>query len=104
MIAPTRDDVRLDAVTHVTFSQMVISSGLSEAELTELVRYGALVPEDPQASAWTFESHWLMIARRASRLRRELDLDAHGVSVVLSYLERIEGLERELRALRARLG
>ena len=104
MIAPTHDDVRLDAVTEVSFTQMVISSGLSEEELSELVRYGALVPSDPQAPSWTFEAHWLMVARRASRLRRELDLDAHGVSVVLSYLERIEALERELRALRAQLG
>lgn len=104
MSAPTQDDVRLETVTHVSFTQMIVSSGLSEAELTELVRYGALVPDDPQASAWTFESHWIIVARRASRLRRELDLDAHGVSVVLSYLDRIEALERELRAMRARLG
>ena len=104
MIAPTQHDVRLDTVTRVSFTQMVISSGLTEAELTELVRYGALVPDDPQAAAWTFESHWLLVARTASRLRRELDLDCHGVSVVLSYLDRIDTLERELRALRARLG
>ncbi|MCC6193852.1 MAG: chaperone-modulator protein CbpM [Burkholderiales bacterium] len=104
MITPAPDDVRLDAVTHISFTQMVISSGLSEVELTELVRYGALVPEDPQSPAWTFDAHWLMVARTASRLRRELDLDTHGVSVVLSYLDRIEALEAELRALRARLG
>lgn len=104
MIAPTHDDLRLDAVTEVSFAQMVVSSGLSEAELTELVRYGALVPSDPLAPSWTFESHWLMVARTASRLRRDFELDCHGVSVVLSFLDRIEALEAELRTLRARLG
>jgi uncharacterized protein (UPF0335 family) len=37
-------------------------------------------------------------------LRREYELDPYGVSVVLSYCERIERLEAEIRALRARLG
>lgn len=91
-------------VTSVTFLQMVSASGLTETELTELVRYGALVPQDPAAAPWTFEAQWILAARTASRLRRELDLDAHGVSVVMSFLERIEALESELRALRARAG
>ena len=93
-----------DAVTEITWTQMIKTTGMSEAELTELVRYGALVPRDPDAPTWTFESHWLIVARDASRLRRELDLDPHGVSVVLSFLDRIHDLEAELRALRAQLG
>jgi chaperone modulatory protein CbpM len=104
MIAPTEEELRLDSITEVSFTQMIVSSGLSEADLTELVRYGVLVPTDPAAPAWTFDAHWLIVARRASRLRRELDLDCHGVSVVLSYLDRIQALEAELRALRAQLG
>lgn len=104
MTQSTHDDVRLDAVSEVSFAQMVVSSGLSESELAELVSYGALVPSNPAAPSWTFESHWLIVARTASRLRRDFDLDCHGVSVVLSFLDRIEALEAELRTLRARLG
>jgi len=103
MIAPVQDAVRFDTVTEVTWTQLVNASGLTETEVTELVQYGALVPRDPSAPTWTFESRWLVVARRASRLRRELDLDTHGVSVVLSYAERIDLLEAELRALRAQL-
>ncbi len=91
-------------VTEVTFTQMVSASGLSESELVELVRYGALVPRDPAAATMTFEARWILVARTASRLQRELDLDPHGASVVMSFLERIESLEAELRSLRARLG
>ena len=101
MIASNHDTT--DA-TEVTFTQLVTASGLSEADLRELVRYGALVPRNPEAAAWTFETHWIFAARKASRLSHDFDLDPHGVSVVMSFLERIESLEAELRALRARLG
>ena len=80
------------------------ASGLPENELRELVRYGALVPQDPEAPTWTFEARWLVVAKTASRIRRDFELDPHGVSVVLGYLERIESLEAEIRALRARSG
>jgi hypothetical protein len=104
VIAPLQDAVRFDSITEVTWTQLVKASGMDEAELAELVRYGALVPRDPDAATWTFESHWLLVARNASRLRHDFELDPHGVSVVLSFLDRIEALEAELRALRARVG
>ncbi len=104
MIAPIEDAMHLDAVTEVTWVQLVTASGLPEPELRELVRYGALVPRDPDASTWTFEARWLVVARTASRIRHDFELDPHAVSVVLSYVERIERLEAEIRALRAQRG
>jgi hypothetical protein len=104
MIAPTEDATWLDSIVEVTWTELVSASGLPEGELAELVRYGALVPLDPRAATWTFEARWLAVAKKASRLRHDFDLDPHGVSVVLSYVERIEHLEAEIRALRARTG
>jgi chaperone modulatory protein CbpM len=98
------DAIRIDEFTEITWTQLVSACGLSEGEVRELVRYGALVPRDPDASTWTFEARWLLVARRASRLRRDFDLDPHGVSVLLSFVDRIESLEAELRMLRARVG
>ncbi len=43
----------------------------------------------------------VVVARTAGRLRREFDLDAHGLAVVMRFLARIEELEAELQALRA---
>ncbi len=103
MIAPTQDAVILDAVAEVTWTQLVAAAGMPEPALRELVRYGALVPRDPDAAAWTFEARWLVVARHASRLSREYELDPYGVAVVLSYCDRIERLEAEIRALRAQL-
>jgi chaperone modulatory protein CbpM len=104
MSTPTDDAVPLDTSSEITWTQLVKASGLPEGELRELVRYGALVPRDPAAPAWTFEARWLVVARTASRIRHDFELDPHGVSVVLSYVERIETLKAEVRTLRARLG
>ena len=98
------DALYLDTITEVTWKELVSASGLPEAELTELVRYGALVPRDPDAPTWTFEARWLAVAKTASRIRHDFELDPHAVSVVLCYVERIHRLEEEVRALRAQRG
>src|SRR5580765_4188814 len=104
MTAPIEDALYIDAIAEVTWAQIVSASGLPESELRELVRYGALVPQNPEAPTWTFEARSLVVARTPSRIRRDFELDPHAVSVVLCYLERIERLEAELRALRAERG
>ena len=78
-------------------------SGLSEAELRELVDYGVLAPTDPRARRWSFGADRLTVARSAHRLRRDLELDPHGVALMVTLLERVRELEEELRALRARV-
>jgi len=88
----------------ITYSELVAASGVPEDALRELVRYGALAPLDPAAPAWTFNAHALLVARKVARLRNDFELDTHAVAVVLSYLERIETLEAQLRELRARQG
>jgi hypothetical protein len=95
--------IRIDERGELSFAQLIEASGMTEAELRELVEYGALVPMDPATRSWMFRSDTLLIARSAGRLRREFDLDLHGVSVLLRFVERIEELEAELRALRAGL-
>lgn len=104
MSVPIEDAMHLNTIAEVTWTQLLHSSGLPESELRELVRYGALVPRNPDAPVWTFEARWLVVAKKASRIRHDFELDPYGVSVVLSYLERIGRLEEEIRALRAQLG
>jgi hypothetical protein len=99
----TYEALRVDERGELSFAQLIEFSGMTEGELRELVDYGALVPMDPATPSWTFPGDTLPIARSAGRLRREFDLDLHGVSVLLRFIERIEELEAELRALRAGL-
>jgi len=90
---------------HYEFSleELCELSGLSEAELRELVDHGVLAPIEPGARAWTFRADRLVVARSAHRLRKELELDPHGVALVVTLLERVRGLEAELRDLQAKL-
>jgi chaperone modulatory protein CbpM len=97
----TCEALRIDAQGEISWMQLIELSGLAEGELRELVDDGALVPIAPEAPAWNFHARAIVVARTAGRLRRELDLDAHALAVVMRFIARIEDLEAELRALRA---
>ena len=96
--------VAVDARGEVTLSQLVEVSEMPEEDLRALVDYGALAPVDPAATSWTFTASWVVVARTAGRLRRDFELDAYSLSVVLRYAQRVDALEAELRALHARMG
>ena len=49
----------------------------------------------------TFVSYTLIQARRAARLRDTFGLNTPGMALALTYLARIERLERRLRELEA---
>jgi len=86
-----------------SLEELVDLSGLQEAELRELVDYGAIVPVDAGATRWIFKGRSLTTVRIASRLRTSFELEPHGVALVVSLLERIRDLEAELTALRAQM-
>ena len=50
-----------------------------------------------------FSAECLPALRRATRLRRDLDLDLFTMALLLQYLDRIEVLEQQLRSLRAQV-
>jgi chaperone modulatory protein CbpM len=78
-------------------------AGVSEAEVLELVECGALTPAEGTPGQWVFGVRSITVARTARRLREDLELDPHGVALLLAFIDRIRGLEDELRDLRARL-
>jgi chaperone modulatory protein CbpM len=93
-----------------TLHELVEASQLSADELWELIDLGVLQPlqaagrDAPAAGAEPrFAAECLVTVRAVGRLRRDFDLDAPGVSVALALIERIEALERQLRAVRAQL-
>jgi hypothetical protein len=94
----------LDARGEVTLAELVRLSGLTEAELHELVDYGALVPAVPAPGAqWVFSAECVVSVQAAQRLRRDFELDTNALSLALGLLARIRALEAELRAARAEL-
>jgi chaperone modulatory protein CbpM len=97
------DALWLDKHQEVAFAELAQWSGLSEAELRELVDCGALVPIDAQSAAWSFGGECLVTVRTARRLRDDLELDPHALALALMFLDRIRRLEAQLRELQAQL-
>ena len=93
----------LDEHRVVSLAEMVEVSGLTQEELLELVRGGALPARELQGASCTFSAQVITIARTACRLRDELELDMTGLGVALRLLERVRGLEQEIALLRALL-
>jgi chaperone modulatory protein CbpM len=95
------DAVWLDAQQEFSLAELVQCSGLSEAELRELVDYGVLAPTDPREAAWTFSGDLVLTVQAAGRLRDDLELDPQALALALTLINRIRELEAQLRSLRA---
>ena len=87
----------------LSVNELAELSGLSEAEINELVDYGAITPIDTDAHPQIFAARCIVPARTARRLRDDFDLNTHGVALALTLLDRVHDLETQLGDLRARL-
>jgi len=101
----------LDEPDEISFDDLAELSGLSPELLRELVEYGALAPINTQASInaevpidvelaqWRFSADCIVAVRTVGRLHEDFDLDANALSVALTLIERIRGLEAQLQEL-----
>ena len=98
----------------ISVEQLAELTGLSPELLRELVDYGALVPVNADAPVeaapdvqvseqWSFAADCVVAVRTARRLRDDFDLDPNALSVALMLIERIHGLEAQLRELHSQL-
>ena len=101
------DQALLTEHLEVALEELAQASGLSQHEIVELVEYGVFQPvggasaEPGGVSAWRFSSRTIVLGRRASRLKADFELSLSALSLVLTYLQRIEEMEAELAQLRA---
>jgi hypothetical protein len=95
--------VWLNAHQQVTIVELAQCSGLPEGVLRELVEFGALEPRDPQATEWIFGGESVASVRAAARVCHDFEFEtsATALSLVLSFFERINRLEAEVRYLKA---
>lgn len=91
----------LEEHIQIALDELERASGLSIEEITDLVDYGVFQPQGSRPHEWRFAARCIAVGRRAHRLRTDFELSAPGLALALSLLERIEELEREVRALQA---
>lgn len=77
-------------------------SGLSSEELDDLIDNDVIIPIDDTSQPKTFSLQYIVIAKRARRLRNDFELDRHGVVLALTLMRRIDELQQELQALSVR--
>jgi chaperone modulatory protein CbpM len=98
--------VWLDEVQSVTLPELARVCGISNAEVDELVEYGALQPlqaGSSDADVRMFSADCVTRMRTASKLRLDFDLDLFAVVLLLDHIHRIETLEQQVRTLQAQL-
>ncbi len=84
--------------TTLSLQQVAQLSGISETDLSALVRSGVLMPVLLTSSALRFGIGCVMALQRAQNLRQELALDAQTFSQAVVILNRAVGIAAASRA------
>jgi chaperone modulatory protein CbpM len=92
----------LDDAGICSVEQLAEVSGLSIAEIEDLVENGVIAPTDRHTQPRFFQLHYVTTARTARKLRDDFELDPHGVALALTLLRRVEELQEELAAAQAK--
>ncbi len=80
----------------LTLDDLCESCGLTKELITTYVSEGIVEPQGSDKMQWRFSRIHLIKVRRASRLERDLGLNAAGVALALDLMDEIEVLNRQL--------
>jgi chaperone modulatory protein CbpM len=92
----------LDEQHTLSLSELAELSGLTHEDVEELVDYGVIAPVESGTTQATFHARYVVTAKTARRLRDDFELDARGVALAMTLIERMHELEERLRELQAR--
>ena len=99
------EGIVLDEGLVVTLAELTQLCGSSGRILQLMVGEGLLRPRAGVAPAeWRFDGVAVQRARRALRLRHDLQLNLSGTALALDLLDELEGLRERIRSLEHQLG
>jgi chaperone modulatory protein CbpM len=90
-------------IVQLDLAEFCEAAELSVVYVIEIVEHGILDPQGAQPKDWRFTDYELALARRAAKLRRDLELEWEGVALALDLLEEVQQLRAENRMLKQRL-
>ncbi|MFJ4194103.1 chaperone modulator CbpM [Pseudomonas sp. NPDC089534] len=90
-------------IVQLDLAEFCEATDLSDAYVIEIVEHGILEPQGAQPREWRFTDVELTLARRAAKLRHDLELEWEGVALAMELLEEVKALRAENRMLRQRL-
>ena len=90
-------------VERLTLLEFAQASGLGSEEIAELAELGVFEAERSEDEGWIFSASSLSVARTASRLRSDFELNTPGIALALTYVQKIEALQARLRELECQI-
>ncbi|WP_347906126.1 chaperone modulator CbpM [Pseudomonas purpurea] len=91
-------------IVQLDMAEFCEATDLSDVYVIEIVEHGILEPQGSTPKDWRFNDVELALAKRAAKLRRDLELEWEGVALALDLLEEVQQLRAENRMLKQRLG
>lgn len=91
-------------IVQLDLAEFCEAADLSDVHVIEIVEHGILEPQGKQPEDWRFNDYELALAKRAAKLRHDLELEWEGVALALDLLEEVQQLRAENRMLKQRLG
>ncbi len=98
------EGILLDEDWIVSFAELSSLCGADRRVVKLMVAEGLLHPQGRQPAEWRFSGIEVKRARRAIRLRRDLDLNLAGAALALELLDELERLRARLHALEHQSG
>jgi chaperone modulatory protein CbpM len=92
-----------DSFIELSMTDMCEAVKLPEQTFVELVEHGIIIPSGEHPSVWSFDLTMLSVAKRATRLHRDLELDWEAVALIVELIEERNQLQAENTALKQRL-
>ncbi|MGO4000680.1 MULTISPECIES: chaperone modulator CbpM [Pseudomonas] len=90
-------------IVQLDMAQFCEATDLPAVYVIEIVEHGILEPQGAQPQDWRFNDYELLLAKRAAKLRRDLELEWEGVALALDLLEEVQQLRSENQMLKQRL-
>ncbi|SEM88339.1 chaperone modulatory protein CbpM [Pseudomonas sp. ok272] len=91
-------------IVQLDMAQFCEASQLPDLYVIEIVEHGILEPQGTAPGDWRFNDVELALAKRAAKLRQDLELEWEGVALALDLLEEVQHLRAENQMLKQRLG
>ncbi|MFQ6575513.1 chaperone modulator CbpM [Pseudomonas sp. UM16] len=90
-------------VVQLDMQTLCREADLPAAYVIEIVEHGIVEPSGRTPEEWLFDDQAPVLAKRAAKLQRELELEWEGVALALELLEEVQQLRRENSMLQQRL-
>ena len=88
----------------INAKDIYFSLDITEAVLIDIIEHGIVAPLlGDNSQTWVFHSNAFNVIKKASRLRRDLELEWQAIALVLDLLEQRDFLKAENTVLKQRL-